>query len=95
MKSEGKIRAATHLLEKSDGAKTGEPLDLDDVMDTPEGTDTVRNILLKKHPPAQPSALLLPMNKSLPFHSVIFDSIDATAIPQGGYNGHYSVKDLR
>ena len=81
--AEGKIRAATRLLDNSGDGKAGVPLVPNDVIETSEGSCTVRDALIKKHPPAQPydpSTLHQPTNETLPFHRMLFESINATAI---------------
>ena len=81
--AEGKIRAATHLLDNCGDDRAGVPLGPNDILETSEGSCTVWDALIKKHPPAQPcepSTLLPPTNETLPFHPVLFDSINATAI---------------
>jgi len=80
--AEGKIRAATRLLDNGDD-DAGVPLGPNDVIETPEGSCTVREALIKKHPsaqPCEPSTILPPTNEALPFHLVLFESINATAI---------------
>lgn len=80
---EGKVRAATRLCDKSGGAKEGEPLGLDEVIDTSDGSCTVREVLLQKHPPAQPfepSTYFPSTNETMPFHPVLCDAIDASSI---------------
>ena len=81
--AEGKIRAATRLLDNGDDDRAGVPLGRNDVIETPEGPCTVREALIKKHPsaqPCEPSTILPPTNEALPFHPVLFESINATAI---------------
>ncbi|MDA8002339.1 MAG: reverse transcriptase domain-containing protein, partial [Alphaproteobacteria bacterium] len=80
---EGKVHAATRLLDNSGEARSGEPLGLDEVIDTPNGSCTVREALLQKHPtaqPCEPSTLLPSTSETVPFHPVIFDAINASSI---------------
>ncbi len=80
---QGKVKAALRLL--SDEGK-GAPLSLETQITTQEHhpATTVRNELLKKHPPGQPAhpnALLHPdPTTPLSIHPVIFDCLDGAAI---------------
>ena len=77
------VRAAIHLCDKGGEAKVGEPLSLDEVIETSHGMCTVKEVLLQKHPPAQrcePSTLFKPANKTMPFHPVLFDAIHGSSI---------------
>ena len=81
--AEGKIRAATRLLDNSGDDRAGVPLGPNDTIETPEGSCTVRETLIKKHPPAQPcepSTTLPPTNEALRLHPVLFESINAMVI---------------
>ena len=72
---EGKVRAATRLCDRCGEAKAGEPLGLDEVIDTSDASCTIREVLLQKHPPAQPcepSTPYPPTNETIPFHPVLF-----------------------
>ena len=65
--AEGKIRTATRLLDNSGDDRAGVPLGPNDILETSEGSCTVRDALIKKHPPAQPcepSTLLPPTNET-------------------------------
>ena len=81
--AEGKIRAATRLLDSGDDDRAGVPLGPNNVIETPKGSCTMREALIKKHPPAQPcepSTILPHTNEALLFHAVQFESINATVI---------------
>ena len=73
--AEGKIWAATCLLDNSDDNRVGVSLGPNNVIETPEGSCAVREAQIKKHPPAQPcepSTILPPTNEALPFHPVLY-----------------------
>ena len=78
---EGKVRAALRIVTGSCG---GGLLPLDQIADPESDTlETVRDVLLKKHPPKQPlsvSCLLQPDFQPLEPHPVMFESIDGQLI---------------
>ena len=78
---EGKVRAALRIVTDSNGIGT---LPLDKVVEPEkEKLETVRNVLLKKHPPKQPprpSALIEPDSPPPEPHPVMFEVIDGQLI---------------
>ncbi len=82
---EGNVKPAIRLLSQSD---KGQPLALDDLIDTSSSQpEVVRDILHRKHPPAQPASpdsLISPYPPSpddlINPHPVIFDQLDGDLI---------------
>ena len=78
---EGKVRAALRIVTGSYG---GGSLPLDQVADPEsDNSETVRDVLLKKHPPKQPpsvSSLLEPESQPPEPHPVMFEVIDGQLI---------------
>ena len=78
---EGKVRAALRIVTDSNGDGT---LPLDKIIDPESETmETVRDVLLKKHPPKLPhkQSSLVELDSPLPEpHPIIFEVIDAQLI---------------
>ena len=78
---EGKVRAALRMITDSNGTGT---LPLDKVVDPDNNNvETVRDVLLKKHPPKQPPRLSSLIESDLPPpepHPVMFEVIDGQLI---------------
>ena len=81
--AEGRTKTAIQLLNNCGDSRMGRPLNLNDTLETPKGSSTVRGVLLEKHPPAQPCELSIPVpstNDTLLFHPVLFNGINSTSI---------------
>ena len=77
---EGKTSAAIKLLT---GYKCGGLLQLDAPVDSTKPSCLVRDVLIEKHPPAQPllrDYLTSDSRESPPFHPVIFDALTGSVI---------------
>ncbi len=80
---EGKVRAAVRLIAEDNG---GGPLPLDSLVESDGSTatpETVREVLLKKHPTKQQPALssiITPDTPSIEPHSILFDRINGQLI---------------
>ena len=95
----GKVKSAVRLLTSD---PKGTPLPLDKVVSSSSGTDTVRNILHKKHPAGRPvtvSTLLPEDGAPQPTHPIVFESltghlIRATALRTEGAAGPSGIDAL-
>ncbi len=77
---EGKVRAALRLIAEN---HTGRLLHLDSTADPNNSSESVRDSLLKKHPPKQPYKLDTIVNPNTPVtdpHPIIFEQIDGQLI---------------
>ena len=77
---QGKVKSALRLLSSD---SRGTPLSLDKVITSGTGSDTVRDILQKKHPPSRsvsPSSILPEDEAPLPTHPILFESITGQLI---------------
>ena len=79
---EGKVRAAIRVVTETKGSG---PLPLNNLAnhDDPNSTQTVRDILLEKHPPKQPpkkSTIIKPSTPSLEPHPVLFEEVNGQMI---------------
>ena len=77
---EGKVRAALRLISED---INGGPLHLDRQINSSTVPETVREILIKKHPPKQPpkqSTIIRPDSSIVEPHPVIFEKIDGPLI---------------
>ena len=77
---EGKVRAAMRLISES---SCGSPLNLDSCTGPNPTDETVREILSKKHPPAQPprqSSLIISDAPTIELHPIHFEKIDGPTI---------------
>ena len=77
---EGKVRAALRLIADEN---TGQPLRLNSIIDPNIPSESVRDILLKKHPPKQPLKEETMVNPNTPAtdpHPIIFERIDGQLI---------------
>ena len=77
---QGKVKSAMRLLSPD---STGIPLSLDKVFTLSTGSDTVRDILQKKHPLSRlvsPSSILPEDEASLLTHPILFESITGQLI---------------
>ena len=86
---EGKVRAAIRIDTEANGSG---PLPLNNLAnhDDPNSTQTVRDILLEKHPPKQPpkkSTIIEPSTPSLEPHPVLFEEVDGQMIRDSIENG--------
>ena len=88
---QGKVRAALQI--PTDEVKGG-PLHMDAQVSTDGETNTtVRDELLKKHPPGQPvnPKVLLPLPNFMPVtHPVVFDCLDGSTIRSTSLHTHSS-----
>ena len=77
---QGKVKSTLRLLSPD---SRGIPLSLDKVITLSTGSDTVRDILQKKHPPSRsvsPSSILPEDEAPLPTHPSLFESITGQLI---------------
>ena len=77
---EGKVRAALRLIAEDNG---GGPLHLDSLSGSNTTLETVREVLLRKHPlqqPPKPSSIVTPDILVTEPHPIIFDKIDGLLI---------------
>ena len=77
---EGKVRAALRLIADDN---TGRPLHIDTIIDPSAPSESVHDILLKKHPPKQPLKEETIVNRNTPViepHPIIFEQIDGELV---------------
>ena len=78
---DGKVRVALRLIAADD--RTGRLLCLEDILNQDNPSETVRDILLKKHPRKQPNKEASLVNPNTPVtdpHPIIFERIDSQLI---------------